>query len=245
MTNSAINTTNPIGINSGGTNTASFANTNGTVYYDGTKLATISPGTTGQVLLSNGAGSPPSFQTVAGAGEWILIQTLTATNSSSLDFNAGITGYKTYALLLSNLNTTNNVAVYFQLLMSTDGGSTYLSSYTGGTVAWRDTITASFSSVNSTTILLGPSNATTPVSTTSGYSGTIYIYNPSENSAGIYPTVVGATVFPQKAGAFVTGFTQVYAATVADTLNVNALRLIYTGGNPIISGTASLYALVQ
>jgi len=40
-----------------------LADTNGTVYYDGTILKTNSPGTTGQVWTSNGAGTPPSFQT--------------------------------------------------------------------------------------------------------------------------------------------------------------------------------------
>lgn len=44
-----------------------LANTNGTVYYDGTIIATASPGTAGDVWTSNGAGSAPSFQ-AAGAG---------------------------------------------------------------------------------------------------------------------------------------------------------------------------------
>jgi len=41
--------------------------TNGTVYYDGTIITTVDPGTAGDVLTSNGAGSPPSYQ-AAGSG---------------------------------------------------------------------------------------------------------------------------------------------------------------------------------
>jgi len=45
-----------------------LANTNGTVYYDGTIIATVAPGTSGDVLTSNGAGSPPSYQPPSGGG---------------------------------------------------------------------------------------------------------------------------------------------------------------------------------
>jgi hypothetical protein len=44
-----------------------FANVNGTIYYDGTELNSVSPGAAAQVYTSNGAGSPPSFQ-AASAG---------------------------------------------------------------------------------------------------------------------------------------------------------------------------------
>lgn len=39
--------------------------TNGTVYYDGTIITTTPPGTAGDVLTSNGAGSPPTYQSSA------------------------------------------------------------------------------------------------------------------------------------------------------------------------------------
>src|SRR3974390_399157 len=39
-----------------------LTDTNGTVYYDGTIISTVDPGTAGDVLTSNGAGSPPSYQ---------------------------------------------------------------------------------------------------------------------------------------------------------------------------------------
>lgn len=62
----------PLPIAEGGTNTTSFTETNGVVYFDGTKLESIDPGTTGQFLLSTGAGSPPSFQTVSPGGGGVI-----------------------------------------------------------------------------------------------------------------------------------------------------------------------------
>lgn len=49
-----------------------MVDTNGTVTYDGTILKTVSPGTAGQVLTSNGAGSLPSYQGLSGGGfTWV------------------------------------------------------------------------------------------------------------------------------------------------------------------------------
>lgn len=66
-TNNVINAPIPFSIANGGTAASSMSNTNGTIYYDGSKLATVSPGTSGYVLTSNGSGSAPSFQ-AAGSG---------------------------------------------------------------------------------------------------------------------------------------------------------------------------------
>lgn len=48
-------------ISRGGTNATSMTTTDGVVYFDGTKLATTSAGTSGQVLTSGGAGVAPSY----------------------------------------------------------------------------------------------------------------------------------------------------------------------------------------
>lgn len=54
----------PLSIAHGGTNATSFATTNGMIYFDGSKLVETSTGSSGQVLTSNGAGSPPTFQSL-------------------------------------------------------------------------------------------------------------------------------------------------------------------------------------
>lgn len=56
----------PVSIANGGTNATSFATTDGTVIYDGTRLVTTATGTTGQVLTSNGAGVAPTYKTFGG-----------------------------------------------------------------------------------------------------------------------------------------------------------------------------------
>jgi len=65
-TNNAINSNIPIEIAKGGTNASSMTNTDGVVYYDGTRLVTTAVGSATQVLTSNGAGLAPTFQPAAG-----------------------------------------------------------------------------------------------------------------------------------------------------------------------------------
>ncbi len=62
----------PLTIAQGGTNTTTLANTNGTTYYNGTSLATVSPGTSGHILTSNGAGSAPSYQSIDPSGTNVI-----------------------------------------------------------------------------------------------------------------------------------------------------------------------------
>jgi hypothetical protein len=51
-------------VSNGGTGATSFANAFGTSYYDGAKLATVSPGSSGLILQSTGPSSPPGFATL-------------------------------------------------------------------------------------------------------------------------------------------------------------------------------------
>lgn len=52
----------------GGTNQNSFSSTNGTVYFDGTSLETVAPGTSGWILTSQGASLPPVYAPNSGGG---------------------------------------------------------------------------------------------------------------------------------------------------------------------------------
>ena len=56
----------PIIVAEGGTDATSMANTDGVVYYDGTRLVTTAVGSATQVLTSNGAGMAPTFQAATG-----------------------------------------------------------------------------------------------------------------------------------------------------------------------------------
>lgn len=119
----SINSNIPIELSKGGTNATSMATTNGTVYYDGTRLVTTATGTSGQVLVSNGAGVAPTFQTVAGS--LVFIQSQTAASSTTVDFTTGITStYNNYYFLISNM-LVNTATAVFQMQVSTDGGGTW------------------------------------------------------------------------------------------------------------------------
>jgi hypothetical protein len=58
----------PLVIKAGGTDASSMTNTDGVVYFDGTRLVTTAVGTATQVLTSNGAGVAPTFQASGGGG---------------------------------------------------------------------------------------------------------------------------------------------------------------------------------
>ena len=82
-----------------------------------------SAGTAGQVLTSNGAVADPTFQNAASGGP-VLIQTINASSSSSIDFTTGITGYGQYEVQWYSV-VTSVVTTFQNIQFSTDGGSTW------------------------------------------------------------------------------------------------------------------------
>lgn len=76
----------PLPIIEGGTNTQSFVHAFGIAYYDGGSLNNIDPGTSGQILTSNGNGGAASFQPVTAIG----VVTSVTGNSGSATPSSGI-----------------------------------------------------------------------------------------------------------------------------------------------------------
>jgi len=81
-----------LAVANGGTNATSFATTDGTVYFDGTRLVTTATGTAGQILTSNGAGVAPTYQTGTAGTISITGDSGGALTSSSFTFTGGTTG---------------------------------------------------------------------------------------------------------------------------------------------------------
>ena len=88
----------PVSLANGGTNATSFATTDGTVYYDGTRLVTTAVGSAGEILTSNGAGMAPTYQVNSGgsfagtqAFSYYLAtsNTVTIPNIPTLNYNMG------------------------------------------------------------------------------------------------------------------------------------------------------------
>jgi hypothetical protein len=103
----------PVVIADGGTNATSMTNTDGVVYFDGTKLNTTTVGTSTYVLTSNGAGMAPTFQAPGGV------------TSITGGANISITG--TASIPIVNVAGTTNHSV----LVGT--GATGMTSLTAGT----------------------------------------------------------------------------------------------------------------
>ena len=89
-TTGTISLTIPVSIADGGTNATSFTNTDGVVYFDGTRLVDTTVGTLGQVLTSQGAGLPPQFAAVPASSI-----TITGDSGSSTGNNFEFTGNTT------------------------------------------------------------------------------------------------------------------------------------------------------
>ena len=82
----------PVSIANGGTNATSMTNTDGVVYYDGSKLNTTLVGTVGEVLTSNGTGVAPTFQNPAASSISITGDNAVTLTGNSFTFTGGTTG---------------------------------------------------------------------------------------------------------------------------------------------------------
>lgn len=87
-----ISITNPIPIANGGTNATSFATTDGTVYFDGTRLVTTVTGSAGQVLTSGGAGVAPAYASLPASSISITGDSGGAQVGAAFSFTGSATG---------------------------------------------------------------------------------------------------------------------------------------------------------
>ena len=136
--------------------------------------ANTGTGITGQALISNGASADPSFQ----SGGWVLLATLTASNSATLSDTTHITSsYNDYMLVFTNiLPVTNAVNCEIQVH---SGGSFQTTTYLSNEI--RGTGSAVASSTQST--FVGCSGTTGTGNTSGGISGETVLYNASQTSS--------------------------------------------------------------
>lgn len=240
-TNNSTNNTpaTPITVPNGGTGKTSFtpyaviaAGTTGTA-----ALQNISGlGTAGQVLISTGASSLPTWQNNPGgaAGAWVLLQTQTASSSANINFTAISGTYTTYIVICSGV-IPSTTGVQFQMLFSTNGGSSYLSTgYNAGIAIYTTSTGPTFTSSTTFYPLSGASDVTTgfPVS------GQIFLYGLGISTVPMATgTISIANATPStgdKNGSLLCGY--------GSAITVNALRFQMSSGN-ITSGTFSLYGL--
>lgn len=136
------------------------------VFTGSTVVEGIAAGSTGQALVSNGTGADPSYQ----SGMWVLLNTLTASNSPSLSDTTHFTGYNEYQIVFENIvPVTTNVSC--QLQVNTAGGL-----QSTGYVATASQGAAAYAGVQETTFIpcAYPTQLQQP---SSGVSGEITGYN--------------------------------------------------------------------
>jgi len=195
----------------------------------------VSPGTSGQVLTSNGASAQPTFQTLSGSsGALILIQTLTASASASLTFTSGITStYNTYILVIDNMITSTTAFIYVRL--SSDGGSTYkATSYLSGYNSFNYNSATNTNNNGTAGFIVGNSSDNTYFN-----SSTTFLNNMTSGTNQVTSFGDGSSCNSTTArrGYFLGNYT-------ASALTVNAIQVIGSAGT-LTSGTASLYGLAK
>ena len=229
-TNNATNTSDPVAISQGGTNASSLATTDGVIYYDGTRLNTTGVGTSGQVLTSNGIGTPPSFQSAGpGQGGLVLLSTMTASNSTTIDFVGIMTSaYKNYQLFFNNVVPVTNNTV---LRMLYGSGSSFSSSGYNAGCRYVASNSSSFAVISDPSQTYIPLTNTVSSTAGQGASGFINIYN---IGSGLNPSINGLSTW--------SGFTGWFADESHS--NINSIRFLMSSGN-ISSGTFSLYGVFE
>jgi hypothetical protein len=201
----------------------------------GFQVASTGQSNAGYVLTSSGSSALPVFEPPSSVGTFVLLKTLTASNSPSLAFTSTYitSAYVNYFINIASLVPATN-AVNLSMDWSTNNGSSYLSSdYECGvnTNAWNS---ASASNSNSTgTCPLN--NTSIQVATSYGISGQIFLYN--IGTGNITVPMYNAQLFAPFY------FSEAFGGNTAAP-SVNNIRFSFSSGN-ISSGIISLYGIAN
>lgn len=188
-------------------------------------------GTAGQVLTSNGAAALPTWQAGGGGSSGlVLVQTQTATNSSSIDF-INLTAYDVYFVTITGCGPGSNGFV-LTMQVSQDNGSTFLNSGYANGLNYSSFSTGTLSNSNSTSHI----PLTTDVNNNT-IASNFYIYN---TNLGSPLQIQGFSTWQDGSNTVNTGFFNGQTPT-----GITAIRFIFTGGSTIAAGTFSLYGLAS
>ena len=166
------------------------------------------------------------------SGNLVLLSSQTASNSATLPFITGITGFDAYYFLYYGVTVASTSTIWLQL--STNGGSSYntttydcwnVVSYNGGIVQGLAGATSGLVIVNG-----GEASATIP---SSGHAQLFNFHNTSfvKQCVSSCSTILGGA-----------NSTQSNASHWTTTTSVNAFQVIASVGN-ILTGTFKLYGI--
>lgn len=217
----------------GGTNATSFATTNGTVIFDGTRLVTLaSAGTSGQVLISAGAGTPPAYGTLSVPGG-----------------GSGVTSHTAYALIAGGTTSTGpvqslaSVGTSGQILTSNgagqlptwqtaSGSSITIEGNTGGPI-----VSGSFTFSGGSTGLSFNGVGTTETLAFAGITangGTVNLA--TDNTASIINIGTGAGLKTTTIGSTTSGSVSTFQSAATGSMSINSNG----GALSMASGTGAL-----
>jgi hypothetical protein len=217
--------TGTLGVANGGTGATTLAANNVLLGNGTSALQTVAPGTTGNVLTSDGTTwtSAP-----ADAGAMELISTAVASNTTNIDFINLSSAYSEYVIVCSGWYTTNVVGLY--MLTSSNNGSTFASSngdYIG------TSINSQAATLTSAAMSTSFPNLTTGITVDYGHYMTIRMVN-----AGLARNFA----FEATAGYYISdGVQRRVVGFRKSTTAVNAVRL--SAGTSNLNGTFRLYGV--
>lgn len=194
-------------------------------------LGSISPGSSGQVLTSNGGSSLPSFQNAVG-GSLVYIGSQTANNSASVVFTSGISAtYNTYFVTFNHY-VPATASTNLILRVSSNSGSSYITTGYNSIVFWSNTTGATQNNTTTGFNLIG----NTIANSAAEGCGSFYMYNVTN---GGQPAITGTIGYFDVAPSAATG--TCYGRGPSAT-TVNAIQFIASSGN-ITTGVFNLYGV--
>ena len=203
----------------------------------------VTPGTAGYLLESGGSSALPTWVSVGGAGNFVLIQSQTLTNSTSqYYFTSGINStYNNYFLLFSAVsNLYDTQSIYSYITISTNGGSSYIASGYRSVDGYVSSNSTTWTSASGGTQVL--INFALPISSSSILNGGIYLYNLTSGSG-----YVSASCKAVCADTTATNTTYQIGAGQYETASttVNAIAITFPSPLSSFSGTISLFGILE
>lgn len=203
-------------IANGGTNTNATPTAGAFAFGNGSSYAFMAAGTTGQVPVSNGAGTP--YWLTPGS---ILISTQTASSSASIEWT-GLSGYDRYFIVFENVRpsvSSRNLLMQF----GTGSGPTYITSgYNSGGNASASEI-----------LLISSLSDSAPYA--HGY------MQLAGFTSGANASSVGQVAFVATSGSLFSS-ASTYGTTTGNTSNITAIKIYHGLGN-LTSGKFTLYGM--
>lgn len=211
----------------------------GVVYGDGSNYASTAAGSAGQVLQSNGAGAPS--WAAAGGGAWNFISSVTASNSTTVNFTNISSTYDIYAITLTLVSPATDGDV-LRIRTSTNNGSSFdngTTDYKYSAMGWSSNATsANLDSLAGESSILVASTIGADAGE-SGLSGIFYLYKPSSAAGWFQLSWNVSSINPSSLLRVTSGAGARQASQAVDAIQ------FFMGSGNIASGTFRLYGIAN